>query len=277
MSRPPDYQMADTRLADFRSSETTHSSGINPGPIVLGIALSGFFDGILLHQVLQWHHLLSLVEGAPFNDLRVQVFADGIFHVLMYLLALAGIIMLWREDRSDERRSNRRTFCASLLLGFGAWNIADVGLFHWVLGIHHIRVDTEWYLAWDVLWLVVLGLLPTAAGWWMRKPPANGNSGKGRSSLFQAAVTIGVLLAGTLSMRVPASDMTTVLFRPDMKAGEVMAVVSELGGSWVAADQSGTLAVIKLPPGVNPWRLYRHGALLVGAAGPGGCLSWTRV
>jgi uncharacterized membrane protein len=28
--------------------------------IVLGFGLGGFFDGIILHQVLQWHHLLSL-------------------------------------------------------------------------------------------------------------------------------------------------------------------------------------------------------------------------
>ena len=28
-----------------------------------GMALGGFFDGILLHQVLQWHHLLSAVQG----------------------------------------------------------------------------------------------------------------------------------------------------------------------------------------------------------------------
>lgn len=29
--------------------------------ILLGLSLGGFFDGILLHQILQWHHLLSLV------------------------------------------------------------------------------------------------------------------------------------------------------------------------------------------------------------------------
>jgi len=40
---------------------------------LLGFALGGFFDGILLHQILQWHHLLSGVESAPFADLRVQV------------------------------------------------------------------------------------------------------------------------------------------------------------------------------------------------------------
>ncbi|WP_201270039.1 DUF2243 domain-containing protein [Sinorhizobium meliloti] len=29
------------------------------GCFALGVSIGGFFDGILLHQVLQWHHLLS--------------------------------------------------------------------------------------------------------------------------------------------------------------------------------------------------------------------------
>ena len=41
----------------------------------LGFALGGFFDGILLHQILQWHHLLSLVPGV--TELRMQVLWDG--------------------------------------------------------------------------------------------------------------------------------------------------------------------------------------------------------
>ncbi|HZF78582.1 MAG TPA: DUF2243 domain-containing protein, partial [Rubrivivax sp.] len=36
---------------------------------MLGIAFSGFFDGILLHQVLQWHHLLSGLDGEGWNDI----------------------------------------------------------------------------------------------------------------------------------------------------------------------------------------------------------------
>lgn len=31
---------------------------------MLGFGLGGFFDGILLHQLLQWHHLLSGLEQA---------------------------------------------------------------------------------------------------------------------------------------------------------------------------------------------------------------------
>ena len=32
-----------------------------PG-IVIGVGLGGFVDGILLHQILQWHHMLSSTD-----------------------------------------------------------------------------------------------------------------------------------------------------------------------------------------------------------------------
>jgi hypothetical protein len=35
-----------------------------PG-ILLGIGLGGFVDGIVLHQILQWHHLLSSEGDYP--------------------------------------------------------------------------------------------------------------------------------------------------------------------------------------------------------------------
>ena len=43
----------------------------------LGFALGGFFDGILLHQLLQWHHLFSLVPGEAWRDIRNQILMDG--------------------------------------------------------------------------------------------------------------------------------------------------------------------------------------------------------
>jgi uncharacterized membrane protein len=67
---------------------------------VLGFALGGFFDGILLHQVLQWHHFLSLVPGM--DDLRLQVLWDGYFHMLMYVIAVVGLWGLWRSRRRTE-------------------------------------------------------------------------------------------------------------------------------------------------------------------------------
>ncbi|TIN47498.1 MAG: DUF2243 domain-containing protein, partial [Mesorhizobium sp.] len=43
------------------------------GWLLLGFALGGFFDGIVLHQILQWHHLLSGLADPAGSDLRFQI------------------------------------------------------------------------------------------------------------------------------------------------------------------------------------------------------------
>src|SRR5689334_7736545 len=82
---------------------------------LLGFALGGFFDGILLHQILQWHHLLSGVQSARLRTLQMQVLADGAFHLLMYVIALAGLYQLWR---GAALRHSRRALLGWGLIGF---------------------------------------------------------------------------------------------------------------------------------------------------------------
>ena len=51
--------------------------------IWLGLGHSGFFNGIVLHQILQWHHMLTSA-GYPLVDIhnpKVNTFWDGLFHV----------------------------------------------------------------------------------------------------------------------------------------------------------------------------------------------------
>src|SRR5690606_21137443 len=93
------------------------------GGYLLGFGMGGFFDGILLHQVLQWHHLLSAYQAGPLGDLRVQVMADGIFHVLMYVVAMAGLWGLYRARRAGP--PTRRRLLAAFLVGFGIWHVVD--------------------------------------------------------------------------------------------------------------------------------------------------------
>ena len=82
---------------------------------ILGFALGGFFDGILLHQILQWHHLLSLVAGM--GDLRTQVLWDGYFHALMYLIAAAALWGLWSAHRRGALPEGW-ALAGALLVGF---------------------------------------------------------------------------------------------------------------------------------------------------------------
>ncbi len=127
---------------------------------LLGFALSGFFDGILLHQILQWHHLLSAVGG----DLRFQVVADGWFHVAMYAVAALGLWKLWRARAGLAAPVAARRVAAWGLIGFGAWHLVDAVGSHWLLGIHRIRMDAASPLAWDLAWAAAFGLAPLALG-----------------------------------------------------------------------------------------------------------------
>ena len=130
--------------------------------IVLGFALGGFFDGILLHQILQWHHLLSLVPDL--TDIRLQILWDGYFPALMYLIAAVGLWGLWRAHGRTYQTLGRALF-ASLLIGFGLWHVVDALLSHWALGIHRIKLDSPNPLAWDLIWLFVFGVIPLMIGW----------------------------------------------------------------------------------------------------------------
>ena len=79
--------------------------------LLLGIGLGGFFDGIVLHQLLQWHHMVSSVSFfAPTTlpGLRTNTFADGLFHAVTYLATIAGIALLWRAVRSGQSGSARQ-------------------------------------------------------------------------------------------------------------------------------------------------------------------------
>jgi uncharacterized membrane protein len=44
-----------------RTDDRAHEAVTRPRApgILLGIGLGGFVDGILLHQILQWHHMLT--------------------------------------------------------------------------------------------------------------------------------------------------------------------------------------------------------------------------
>ena len=73
---------------------------------MLGLGLGRFFDGIVLHQLLQWHHMLTSA-GYPADSLRnlqINTLADGLFHASTYILVVWGLILLWRKARLPHFR-----------------------------------------------------------------------------------------------------------------------------------------------------------------------------
>lgn len=247
---------------------------------LLGFALGGFFDGILLHQVLQWHHLLSAVEGAAFRDVRVQILSDGLFHILMYVLAAVGLWLLWRVRREVPEPGADRLLFANLLIGFGVWHVLDGILSHWTLGIHRIRMDVDNPLFWDLLWFFVFGVAFIAAGWFLRrKATGGGGPGGARRWATPAVLVLAMLIAGLVATLPPPNGTTVmVLFKPGTTPAEVFAALDAVDGRMVWSDPSGGLWAFDLGPDADPNRLYRYGALLVSSGMlPASCLNWSRV
>ena len=257
---------------------------VTPAAFVLGLALSGFFDGILLHQVLQWHHFLSLVPGEPYRDLRTQVLADGLFHVFVYALTALGLWLLWRARTGLDQPGASRKVAGGVLLGFGVWNLADVGFFHWILGIHRIRVNVENPLLYDLGWFFLLGVLIAAIGWAVLRRTGDGptsgstngsGSGPGSGRKAALATTAALLLSAPLASLPSDTGSTLVVFRPGTTAGAAINTVLASGSSLVALDPSGRFAVVKLPQRSATLALYRSGALFVtSSAALAGCLAF---
>jgi len=192
---------------------------------VLGFALGGFFDGILLHQILQWHHLLSLVPGMA--DMRLQVLWDGYFHALMYVIAAVGLIGLWRAHKSGQDGWGRPLFGA-LLIGFGLWHIVDSIASHWVLGIHGIKLDSPNPLMWDLIWFTAFGVVPLLIGFLKLRGFRPGKPTISRSAA--AVILMGLVTgaAGAWSLKPPPDQpFTTVVFAPGTDLAQVWSAISE--------------------------------------------------
>lgn len=235
----------------------------------LGFALSGFFDGILLHQILQWHHLLSAVRG---GDLRFQILMDGYFHLLMYVVAAFGLYLLWRRRRAFEQPGSSRGVLAYMLVGFGLWHVLDAVASHWILGIHRIKQDAANPLLWDLGWLIVFGLIPLAAGSWLRR----GGAGRAKPSVHVALIAILMLGAGYwASLPPPGQRFVTVVFAPSVSSADALDHVSAASETLAWFDGDGAFVVTGVSE-MEAMRLYANGALLVAGAGvPAGCFGWS--
>ena len=242
----------------------------------LGFGLGGFFDGILLHQVLQWHHLLSGIEQAR-QDIRVLILTDGLFHVLMYVITGVGLWLLWQARREFSAPGADRRLFANALIGFGVWHIVDSILSHWVLGIHRIRMDVDNPLFWDLLWFAAFGVVPVVVGWMMRR--GNGRGAGARVMTSPLALVLAVAVAGPLAALPSPSDGTVmVLFRPGTTPQQAFAAVRAVDGRLLWTDPSDQLWAIDISDGGNSSKLYRYGAMLVSnSILPAGCFNWLKV
>jgi len=137
------------------------------GPLLLGIGLGGLFDGIVFHQLLQWHNMVSTV--LPPTDaaaLRLNVLADGLFHAGAYLVTLLGIFVLWSRTRRRLQLPSTREFIGTLLFGWGLFNSVEGIVNHHVLKLHNVREVAD-PMPWNIGFLVIGGAGLMLLGAWV--------------------------------------------------------------------------------------------------------------
>ena len=124
--------------------------------IVLGMGFGGFADGIVFHQILGWHHLVCVTahcRPASIEQLQFQNTQDGYFHLALWLVSLAGLVMLFRAARHGGAGWNGRVLFGAMLGGWGLFQLVEGLIDHQLLGIHHVLPGHPHQFLFDMLWL----------------------------------------------------------------------------------------------------------------------------
>lgn len=123
---------------------------------ILGLGLGGFFDGIVLHQILQWHHLVCVtVHCQPLSlaQAKVQSRQDGYFHLAVLIMTIIGSYRLFHAAGLQDAPRSAGAFFGPVLCGWGVFNFVEGVIDHQVLGIHHVLPGSPHQLAADMVFL----------------------------------------------------------------------------------------------------------------------------
>lgn len=139
---------------------------------VLGVGLGGFVDGIVLHQILQWHHMVT--EPFPpdsVQNLQLNTLGDGLFHAFAWMMTAVGLGLLWRASGRPDVLWTGRVLVGALAIGWGLFNLVEGIVDHHLLGIHHVRSGPD-QLAWDLAFLA-FGAALVIGGWILTRSPSD--------------------------------------------------------------------------------------------------------
>ena len=131
--------------------------------ILLGLGQAGFFDGIVFHQLLQWHHMFTNIESSnTVSGLELNTLGDGLFHLVDWLFTLSGLVVLWLAIKRNDVDLSTYVLIGAFCIGAGMFNITEGILSHHIFQIHHVKPGAH-QLAWD-LSFIGAGIVSTIIG-----------------------------------------------------------------------------------------------------------------
>jgi uncharacterized membrane protein len=132
--------------------------------ILLGAGLGGFLDGIVFHQLLQTHNMLTArVPKNSVTNMEINMFWDGMFHAFTWLVTVIGLVLLWRAFGVPGLLRSARVLVGAMFLGWGMFNLIEGIVDHHILHLHHV-VEQRGVSIYDYAFLGS-GLVFSLAGW----------------------------------------------------------------------------------------------------------------
>ena len=126
---------------------------------VFGFGFSGLIDVLLLHHVLQWHHLVSgIYPMNTLDGLRINVLADGLFSIGMVVIAGIGAGLVWRAERRTATPLAFRPVAGAAVVGLGVFDLYDAVVDHVILGLHQpLSMGGTYNPHWIVVSVLIIG------------------------------------------------------------------------------------------------------------------------
>jgi uncharacterized membrane protein len=123
---------------------------------VLGVGMGACVDGILFHQILQIHQMVSnIIFPDTLVKADINMFWDGLFDAFAWTMTLIGIVLLWKAAKNANVPNLTRVLVGAMLAGMGAFNLIEGVIDHHILQLHHVvqRAASPAQLYWDLAFL----------------------------------------------------------------------------------------------------------------------------
>lgn len=131
--------------------------------------MGGFVDGIVLHQIAQWHNMVSnWIPPMTMDAMKLNMMWDGFFHAFVWVVTLVGILALQHAAYREEAIPSLQSFIGQLVLGWGSFNLIEGIVDHQILAVHYVRQVPN-YTVYNLTFLVIGGMLFILIGWMLMK------------------------------------------------------------------------------------------------------------